>query len=248
MARRRSAMDSWRPAAVAGMPVSISARMASGRSLRGLSEVTHARSASRAAIAAHDRALAAVAVAAAAEHHAEARAGLEQLARGGEHVLERVRGVGVVDHHQERLAGLHALEAPRDGRDPGEDPADPRGLHLEGQADAHRPEQVHHVVLAHQRGGDLDRAARRGDLEPDAVHPGLPAERPQLGGGAEAEGQDPHPRIGRGGADHGRARRIVDVHHRGAARLAARARAGRTAGPSRRGTPRASCGSRDGPG
>ena len=48
MARRRSAMDTCRPAASAGMPVSISARIASGRSVRGLSEVTQAKSAERA--------------------------------------------------------------------------------------------------------------------------------------------------------------------------------------------------------
>ena len=85
--------------------------IASGRSERGLSEVTHTRSHEPRGDLAHDRTLAAVAVAAAAEDDAEPAA--RELARGGQHALERVGRVGVVDDHEERLAGPHLLEAAR---------------------------------------------------------------------------------------------------------------------------------------
>src|SRR5438552_12329892 len=58
---------------------------------------------------AHDRALAAIAVAAAAED--DAQPSPRELARGGQHALQRVGGMRVVHHDQERLAGLHLLEA-----------------------------------------------------------------------------------------------------------------------------------------
>ena len=60
---------------------------------------------------AHQRALAAVAVAAAAEDRDHAAR--PQLAHGLEQVLERVVGVGVVDDHREVLAGVHALQPAR---------------------------------------------------------------------------------------------------------------------------------------
>src|SRR3989442_4585031 len=75
---------------------------------------------------AHDRPLAAVAVAPAAEDGAEARA--RELARRGQHALERVRGVGVVDHDEERLAGPHLLEPTRDRADRCERTRDRRRL------------------------------------------------------------------------------------------------------------------------
>ena len=75
--------------------------------------------------AAHDRALAAVAVAAAAEDHAEAPARAHQLTRGGEHALQRVGRMRVVHHHQEGLARLHPLEPAGHRRHPGERLADP---------------------------------------------------------------------------------------------------------------------------
>ena len=66
------------------------------------------RSASRRAAAAHQRPLAAVAVAAAPEHADQPAVG--DLPRRSQHVLERVRRVRVVHQHRERLAGVHRLE------------------------------------------------------------------------------------------------------------------------------------------
>ena len=61
---------------------------------------------------AHQRALVAVAVAAAAEHADAAAARRSSSARRAEDVLQRVGRVGVVDEHGERLALLDRLEAP----------------------------------------------------------------------------------------------------------------------------------------
>ena len=63
---------------------------------------------------AHQRALVAVAVAAAAEDADQPSPGGRDLARGSEHVLERVGRVGVVDEDRERLALVDRLEAARD--------------------------------------------------------------------------------------------------------------------------------------
>ncbi len=85
-------------------PTRISAMIASGSSVRGLSEVTTATSARPRATSAHLRALAAVAVAAAAEHHDETPTLGHELAGRAQHVVERVGRVRVVDDHLERLA------------------------------------------------------------------------------------------------------------------------------------------------
>ena len=96
----------------------ISRMIASGSSERGLSLVTIATSASSDGDPAHERALAAVAVAAAAEDAEHARRGA-MLARGAQDVLQRVGRVRVVDDDREVLALVDRLEAPRhlaDGR------------------------------------------------------------------------------------------------------------------------------------
>ena len=61
---------------------------------------------------AHQRALGAIAIAAAAEDgdHLAAAAGNEFAGKRGE-IAQRVVGVGVIHHHGEGLAGVHALEA-----------------------------------------------------------------------------------------------------------------------------------------
>ena len=59
---------------------------------------------------AHQRTLAAIAVAAAAEQRDDAAGGM-QLARRGQQVAQRVVGVRVIHDHQERLAQVDALEA-----------------------------------------------------------------------------------------------------------------------------------------
>src|SRR5437867_11366906 len=97
----------------------------------------------------HDRPLAAVAIAAAAEDDAEATS--RQLARGCQHALERVGGMRVVDDDQERLARAYLLEPPGHGADGAERPRDRRRLQTESQPHAHGAEEVHDVVLTDQR-------------------------------------------------------------------------------------------------
>ena len=85
-----------------------------GSSLRGLSEVTtHVVGEPRAA-SPHERPLAPVAVAAAAEDQPDPALGERPCL--AQDVLERVRCVGVVDEHGERLRLVHRLEAAGDAR------------------------------------------------------------------------------------------------------------------------------------
>ena len=140
------------------MPFWISSMIASGGSLRGLSEVMTTMSDRRAGNRAHQRPLAAVAVAAAAEHGDDAAR--LQVANRLEQLAQRVVGMGVVDDHRE--AGdraPHPLHAPRDAADRSDAPR--RGV--EGQAQrqrsAERREHVVDVETAEQRARDLDVAA-----------------------------------------------------------------------------------------
>ena len=82
---------------------------------------------------AHLRPLAAVAVAAAAEHADHAARG--ELARGAEDMLERARLVRVVDDHGERLPLVDRLESPRHARQP----LEPGGDRLVAHARAAAP-------------------------------------------------------------------------------------------------------------
>ncbi len=127
----------------------------------------------------------------------------------------------VVHHHQERLPRLHPLEAAGHGGDAGEDAPDAGRFHPEGEPDPDRAQEVHHVVLAHQRRRDRDGALGPRDLQADAVHARLPACRVELGGWPQAEGEDPHARIRGRRAHHRGAGGVVHVHHRGPARLRA---------------------------
>ncbi len=111
MAARRSGSTTTRRACSAGTPATISSMMASGSSVRGLSEVTNTRSARRAPMAPMSGPLAAVAVAAATEHDQHAPAG--EVARRQQRVLQRVGRVRVVHDHGERLPGAHRLEPAR---------------------------------------------------------------------------------------------------------------------------------------
>ena len=200
--------------------------------------------------AAHDRALAAVAVAAAAEDHGEPRAGRQQLAR---RARARARARRACARSPRRPGTAGRPRPARSARAPcahaGERPADPRGSISERQADADGPEEIHHVVLADERrrrsrsGPGARRSRARMPPMPDSHRRGRSS-----AGGAQAEGQDPHPGIG------GRAARTMaapagsSTFTTAARRGLRRSRADRRAGPWRRGRPRACCGNRDGPG
>ena len=129
--------------------------IACGSSLRGLSEVTIATSASSEAMPAHQRTLAAVAVAARADDADDAPA--RELARGTQHVLERVGLVRVVDDHRERLPLLHGLEPARHAAHRLEPARDRRVVDPEQARRCERAERVLDVEAAAQ----LERRRRR---------------------------------------------------------------------------------------
>ena len=134
-------------------------RIASGSSERGLSEVAIAMSARRPAISPIGRALAAVAVPAAAEDQDDLLVG--QLPHRGEQPLQGVLRVRVVDEDRVGLARLDPLEPPGNARDA--EPAPPRsrsgGIRSASPA-ARRREQVLDVEAPEQRRSDRKRSAR----------------------------------------------------------------------------------------
>ena len=104
-------------------------------------------------------------------------------ARGAEHGLERIRGVGVVDDHREVLTLVDRLEPPRDAghrTDPGRDRV---LVEVEQQRRRDRGEHVLDVEHAEQR--RLDRDPRR--RERRAARPELEPVRPHLGLGPQPE-------------------------------------------------------------
>jgi len=96
----------------AGAPAVISRAIAAGSSLRGLSFVTHARSAPRGGRRAHHRALHAVAIAAAAEHEQHAARGV--LAHRRERARSASGRVRVV-HRDHGRAGTARTRSSRPG-------------------------------------------------------------------------------------------------------------------------------------
>src|SRR6185295_3256912 len=163
---------------------------------------------------AHDRPLARIAPAAATED--DDRPPRRELAHRGDRRRKRRVGVGVVDEGRKGLAALDRLQAPwnrpllgerRDGRFPWQ---------LESLGGGHRGEDVRQVEPAEERGRDLERAARRGDLRPDAA----PVER--RGADRDPPALAVGPGIGAGVAGREPAAGLVlEVDHRLAARLEA---------------------------
>ena len=109
-----------RPPPLSPMPARISAMIASGSSERGLSEVTTARSESSAPTRPICGRLSRSRSPPAPKTEISLPCG--QPPRRAQHVLQRVRGVGVVDEHRERLALVDRLEAPRDPPGAGQRP------------------------------------------------------------------------------------------------------------------------------
>ncbi len=185
--------------------------IASGSSERGLSEVTIGEVGELGADRAHQRPLRPVAVAAAAEDAEQPALG--EPARGAEHVLERIGGVGVVDEDREGLALVHGLEPPGNARGAGER----RGRFLEADPERgrrrDRGERVGDVEMPGQRQRDLGLAARShaaeagaGSVEGDVRRPVVGVIRARGGEGRRAR------RLLREAATVG----IVDVDDRGA--------------------------------
>ena len=105
---------------------------------------------------AHERALGPVAVAAGAEDHEHAT--LAQAAGGPQDVLERVRGVGVVDEHREGLALVDGLEAAGRQLGPGQAGRDRLVADAERARGGDRAEGVEDVEAPRQRHGELELA------------------------------------------------------------------------------------------
>ena len=158
-----------------------------------MSEVTHGEIGEIGGDGAHERPLAAVAVAAAAEHGEQA-AGRDR-AHGAQHVGQRIGRVRVVDQHAEGLTGTDGLEPPRHARGAREPAAHGLERQAHGQRRGRRGEGVGHVEA--RRRLDLQRVAqaetRRDQLEGgalgaqdevggDAVGPARGAVRPVVDG------------------------------------------------------------------
>src|SRR4051812_2846601 len=110
---------------------------------------------------AHERPLRAVAVAAGAEDDDHAAGG--ERARGAQHVVERVRRVGVVDEHGERLALVDRLEAARNAHGMRQRLGDRRVVDPERADGGDGAEDVQDVETPRQRRVQLeavDREAR----------------------------------------------------------------------------------------
>ncbi len=119
----------------------------------------------------HGEALARVAIASAPEHADDATRArpLPQRGQGRQNALERVRRVRVVDDDEEGLPGFHLLEAAGHGANLGQRRRDGLGRETQGQANSDGAEQVHHVVLADQWGGQREPAGWRRDRHANAV-------------------------------------------------------------------------------
>ena len=148
--------------------------IASGSSLRGLSEVTIARSARSHRDGAHQRPLAAIAVAARAEDRDHAAAA--ELAGRLQHDVERVGRVRVVDDDGERLAHVDRLESARHARHRPHAGRDRVVVDIEQDSGGDRAEHVLDVEASAQRRLDLDPTGP----EPAALRPQLETLRPDL--------------------------------------------------------------------
>ena len=203
------------------IPRRISSRIASGGSLRGLSEVTITTSESRDATAPMSGRL--VRSRSPPQPKTVMTRRGPELAHGLQQVLERVVGVGVVHDHREVLARRPRAPGGRARRRSEARPARPRPRgDAEGQAGAERRQHVLHVEAA-------ERAASRPRRRPPACARGSACRR--------ARARCPRPgsrpaRSRRVGPARGRARRaassaravVVGVHDRAAVRAQQRAR------------------------
>ena len=179
---------------------------------------------------AHQRALAAVAVAAGAEDAEDAPAAVDQLARGAQDVLERVGGVGVVDEHREVLTLLDGLEAPRHphaARERGEERVE---VAAERVHRGERAERVGDVEAPGQRQRQPALTLRGPQTQAAAVEADAHVERAVVGVAVDREGD----RVGELGGEPP-AVGVVDVDHADArARGRARRRHTRHLGAPRR--------------
>ena len=176
IAARRSTIASTADAS--SMPAMISATIASGSSERGLSDVTIVRSARRAAISPMSGRL----PRSRSPPQPKTQMTLERRQRPGrgEHVLQRVRRVRVVDDEREVLALGDRLEAPRHGVDVGQRRDDRRVVDAERARRRDRAEDVVDVEAAGQRRAQLEPSG--GERRPREV--ARDVGRAQVGAGA----------------------------------------------------------------
>ncbi len=165
--------------------------------------------------AAHERALAGVTVAAAAEYHAQRAAAVQ--ARGLEGVRQRVRGVRIVDDRQRRAAAAaEHLHAPARRAAPAERAHRIAQRDLPGEQHREHGERVVDVELAHQAHRELCRAPAGLDLDDEAArlrahargaHEARPGRRRGLRGAQRRNQRRP----GTGGER--RAEGVIEVDH-----------------------------------
>src|SRR3954469_7073892 len=150
---------------------------------------------------AHERALRTVAVGAGAEGDDDAAG--RQRPRGAQHVVERVRRVGVVDEDRERLALVDGLEAAGHPDGVAQALGDRRVVDAQRAHGGDGPEDVEDVEAPRQRRVELEAIDRERRPARVALDPG----RPQLRVGR----LDPDPdRVGKV-VRQARAERVVDV-------------------------------------
>src|SRR5262249_58582414 len=118
-----------------------------------------------------------------------------QLARGPGRARGRAGGGGEGAHREKGLPRLYPLEASRDGGDGADGARDERGLHAEGDAHTRGGEEVLHVVLAHQRRGEIEGAGGGAPHYPDGPRARGPAR------GADIRPAPPPAGPGGGGGD-----------------------------------------------
>jgi hypothetical protein len=164
---------------------------------------------------AHQRPLAGVAVAAAAEHAPQLPAPLDrERPERRERLLQRIGRVGVVDHHlgPGRVGAGDPLHAPRHWRQPGAGRGRFGQADAEGAQHAHRRQQVGDVVVADQGRGEVDAGVAFADLEGQAFAAVADVRGDQAGFAAAGD----RPGVDRGRRQRGGeldALRIVQVDH-----------------------------------
>src|ERR1035441_10375739 len=132
----------------------------------------------------HEGTLGAVAVAAAAEERNDAL--WVEPAGHRDDVAQRVVGVRVVHHHDEGLAFIDTLKAPRNGPEIGDAAGDDFGGEAVGEAGRARGENVVDVDLANERRFDGEALFAELQVEAQPAETGSDVARAQIGLRAEA--------------------------------------------------------------
>ncbi|UWN48962.1 hypothetical protein ASALC70_01153 [Alcanivorax sp. ALC70] len=158
----------------------------------------------------HQRAFAAVPVAAATDHAMQAAG--EMLAHRRQGLLQPVRGVRVINDHRGLARLAHRLHAARHRRDGVERRAQPFRCHAQAVQDPGHRHQVAAVEGAEQRHRHIDRFATHGEAQIHARLVGLLGHAAHRGAGLAAEDDAAHAVVE--ATEEHRRREVVAVDHR----------------------------------